>query len=94
VGADSTGVTARIPDVRPGDVLGHFAAINPLTGQKKWEVPLADLPGSAGMLATGGGLVFTGKLTGNSLHSTPRRARRCGSPDGFEYQLDGDHVHP
>jgi alcohol dehydrogenase (cytochrome c) len=45
-------------------VLGHFAAINPLTGQKKWEVPLADLPGSAGMLATGGGLVFTGKLTG------------------------------
>jgi len=64
LGADSTGVTSRIPDVRPGDVLGHFAAINPLTGQKKWEVPLADLPGSAGMLATGGGLVFTGKLTG------------------------------
>ena len=64
LGADSTGVTSRIPDVRPGDVLGHFAAINPLTGQKKWEVPLTDLPGSAGMLATGGGLVFTGKLTG------------------------------
>ncbi len=64
LGADSTGIIARIPDVRPGDVLGHFAAINPLTGQKKWEVPLADLPGSAGMLATGGGLVFTGKLTG------------------------------
>ena len=64
LGADSTGVTARIPDVRPGDVLGHFAAINPLTGQKKWEVPLTDLPGSSGMLATGGGLVFTGKLTG------------------------------
>jgi len=64
LGADSTGIIARIPDVRPGDVLGHFAAINPLTGQKKWEVPLAGLPGSAGMLATGGGLVFTGKLTG------------------------------
>jgi alcohol dehydrogenase (cytochrome c) len=64
LGADSTGVTSRIPEVHPGDVLGHFAAINPLTGQKKWEVPLADLPGSAGMLATGGGLVFTGKLTG------------------------------
>jgi len=27
-------------------------------------VPLADVPSSAGMLATGGGLVFTGKLTG------------------------------
>ena len=45
-------------------MLGHFVAINPLTGQKKWEVPLTDLPSSAGMLATGGGLVFTGKLTG------------------------------
>ena len=39
-------------------------AINPLAGEKKWEVPLTDFPGSAGMLATGGGLVFTGKLTG------------------------------
>ena len=64
LGSDSTGVTSRIPDVHPGDVPGHFVAINPLTGQKKWEVPLTDLPGSAGMLATGGGLVFTGKLTG------------------------------
>jgi len=64
LGADSTGITARVPDVKPGDVLGHFVALNPITGQKKWEVPLTDLPGSAGMLATGGGLLFTGKLTG------------------------------
>jgi len=64
LGADSTGVTARVPDVKPGDVLGHFVAINPITGLKKWEMPLTDLPGSAGMLATGGGLIFTGKLTG------------------------------
>src|SRR5580765_737903 len=64
VGGVSTGVVARFPDVKPGDVLGHFVAINPLTGEKKWEVPLTDLPSSAGMLATGGGLVFTGKLTG------------------------------
>ena len=64
LGANSTGVTSRIPPVGPGDVLGHFVAINPLTGEKKWEVPLTDFPGSAGMLATGGGLVFTGKLTG------------------------------
>jgi alcohol dehydrogenase (cytochrome c) len=64
IGANSTGVTSRVPVVKPGDVLGHFAAINPLTGEKQWEVPLADFPGSAGMLATGGGLVFTGKLTG------------------------------
>jgi alcohol dehydrogenase (cytochrome c) len=63
-GRDSTGVIARIPEVKPGEVMGHFLAINPLTGEKKWEIPLNDFPGAAGMLATGGGLVFTGKLTG------------------------------
>jgi alcohol dehydrogenase (cytochrome c) len=66
-GGTSTGVVARIPEVKPGDVVGHFAAINPLTGEKKWEVPLTDLPSAAGMLATGGGLVFTGKMTGEFL---------------------------
>jgi len=66
-GGTSTGVVARIPEVRPGDILGHFIAIDPLTGVKKWEVPLADLPSSAGMLATGGGLVFTGKLSGEFI---------------------------
>ena len=50
--------------MKPGDVFGHFLAINPLTGEKRWEIPLTDLPSSAGMLATGGGLLFTGKLTG------------------------------
>jgi alcohol dehydrogenase (cytochrome c) len=67
LGADSTGVTARIPDMKPGDVIGHFVAVNPLTGDKKWDVPLTDLPSSAGMLATAGGVVFTGKLTGEFL---------------------------
>jgi alcohol dehydrogenase (cytochrome c) len=67
VGTSTTGVTARLPPTNPGDVLGYFAAINPLTGEKKWEVPLTDLPSSAGMLATGGGLVFTGKLSGEFI---------------------------
>jgi alcohol dehydrogenase (cytochrome c) len=66
-GGTSTGVTSRIPEVKPGDVVGHFAAINPLTGEKKWEIPLTDLPSAAGMLATGGGLVFTGRMTGEFL---------------------------
>jgi alcohol dehydrogenase (cytochrome c) len=44
IGANSTGVTARVPPVKPGDVLGHFIAIDPLTGDKKWDVPLTDLP--------------------------------------------------
>jgi alcohol dehydrogenase (cytochrome c) len=64
IGKDSTGVNARQPDVPPGSVVGYFIAFDPLTGQRKWEVPLTDIPSSAGMLATGGGLVFTGKPTG------------------------------
>jgi alcohol dehydrogenase (cytochrome c) len=64
IGQDSTGVIARQPNVTPGQVVGHFIAFDPLTGQRKWEVPLTDIPSSAGMLATGGGLVFTGKPTG------------------------------
>ena len=64
LGGATTNVTARLPEVKPGEPLGFFAAIDPLTGRRKWEVPLADLPSSAGMLATGGGLVFTGKLSG------------------------------
>jgi alcohol dehydrogenase (cytochrome c) len=67
IGGTTTGVTARFPELKPGEVVGHFLAINPLTGEKKWEIPLADLPSSAGVLATGGGLVFTGKLTGEFL---------------------------
>ena len=67
IGTNSTGVSNRFPQVEPGDLLGHFMAINPLTGEKTWEVPLVDFPSSAGMLATAGGLLFTGKLTGEFL---------------------------
>jgi alcohol dehydrogenase (cytochrome c) len=67
LGASTTGVTARLPEVAPGTVFGHLTAINPLTGEKKWEVPLTDYPSSSGMLATGGGLVFTGKLSGEFI---------------------------
>jgi len=67
LGRRYTGVTNRFPDVEPGDLLGHFVAINPLNGEKQWEIPLTDFPSAAGMLATGGGLLFTGKLTGEFL---------------------------
>jgi alcohol dehydrogenase (cytochrome c) len=63
-GSVSTGVVARNPPIKPGEVAGSFAALNPATGEKKWEVPLLEMPSAAGMLATDGGLVFTGKLTG------------------------------
>jgi alcohol dehydrogenase (cytochrome c) len=63
----TTGVTSRLPVLKPGDVLGYIAAINPLTGERKWEIPLTDFPSSAGVLATAGGLVFTGKLSGEVI---------------------------
>jgi alcohol dehydrogenase (cytochrome c) len=67
IGQDSTGVITRQPTVNPGDVVGYFIALDPLTGQRKWEAPLTDMASSAGMLVTGGGLIFTGKLTGEFL---------------------------
>jgi alcohol dehydrogenase (cytochrome c) len=67
LGSVSTGVVARNPTFKPGDVVGAFVAVNPVTGERKWEAPLTDAPSAAGMLATDGGLVFTGKLTGEFL---------------------------
>ena len=67
LGSNTTGTVSRQVAIKPGDVLGHLVAINPLTGVKKWEVPLTDFPSSAGMMVTGGGLVFTGKLSGEFM---------------------------
>ena len=67
IGGTSTGVTSRQPEAKPGDIYGHYLAINPVTGEKKWEIPLTDLPSSSGVLATGGGLLFTGKLSGEFI---------------------------
>ena len=64
IGSSYTGVSNRRQVVQPGDLLGHIVAINPLTGEKTWEIPMHDFPSSAGVLATGGGLLFTGKITG------------------------------
>ena len=42
---------------------GSVLAVDPTTGATKWRLPLISSP-SAGMLATGGGLVFTGDSQG------------------------------
>jgi alcohol dehydrogenase (cytochrome c) len=52
---------------KPGEPYGHIDAIDPLTGQQKWRVPLTDHPIWAAMMATGGGLLFTGKETGEFI---------------------------
>ena len=50
-----------------GEPIGHIDAIDPLTGEKKWRVPLMDFQVWSAMLSTGGGLVFTGKETGEFI---------------------------
>lgn len=50
------------PIYRPGP-RGFLKAIDPMSGKSKWEAP-SDIPRFAGVLTTAGGLVFTGKLTG------------------------------
>ena len=42
---------------------GYLKAIDPLTGKTKWEDG-SDIPRFSGVLSTGGGLVFSGRLTG------------------------------
>lgn len=51
----------------PGEPWGHMEAIDPLTGKSKWSVPLDDQAQGSSMIATAGGLVFTGRQTGEFL---------------------------
>ena len=65
-GGNTTGIqsTAMTP---AGEPVGHHRAIEPLTGKVIWETPLMETPSSAGMLATDGGLLFTGIITGEMV---------------------------
>src|SRR3989442_14142636 len=63
LGTGSTGIESTF-DTPKGEPIGYHAAIEPLTGNVIWQTPLTDIASSAGMLATDGGLLFTGLLTG------------------------------
>ncbi len=95
LGEPTTGVAARTPNMKPDDVFGHFLAINPLTGEKKWEIPLTELPSSAGMLATGGGLDFHRQ----NVRRVPgaRRGNRQDAlaiQDRLKRKFHSHHLHP
>jgi alcohol dehydrogenase (cytochrome c) len=57
----------RPAPVAPGTAIAHVDAIEPLTGKQRWRVPLTDHPHWSAMLSTGGGLLFTGKMTGEFI---------------------------
>ena len=64
--ATCTWRTFNIP--RPhGQPIGHIEAINPLTGDKKWRTPLQNFQIWSALLSTGGGLLYTGKATGEFI---------------------------
>ena len=50
-----------------GGPIAHIDAISPLTGKHAWRVPIDDIPLYSAMLATAGGLLFTGKETGEFI---------------------------
>ena len=61
------GAETKIPDVAPEEPWGYYMAVDPLTGETKWKIALSDFANWAGMMATEGGLVFTGKQTGEFI---------------------------
>jgi len=48
----------------PGSPIGHVDAIDPMTGKQRWRAPIFDIPNYSAILATAGGLLFTGRQTG------------------------------
>ena len=66
LGSGSTGIESTMTTPK-GEPAGYHVAIEPLTGKLAWQVPMMEFASSAGMLATDGGLLFTGLLTGEVI---------------------------
>jgi alcohol dehydrogenase (cytochrome c) len=64
IGQGYTGIETSSKFPKPA---GYHMAMNPFTGKVLWKTPLEDYASSAGMLGTEGGLLFTGKLTGEFI---------------------------
>lgn len=57
----------KIKPPEAGEAVGHVDAIDPLTGVARWRAPLMDNPIYSSILATAGGILFTGKETGEFI---------------------------
>ncbi len=66
-GDRSGGNTVKVKNILPDpDPRGYLKAIDPMTGQARWQTGFPE-PNYAGTLVTAGGLVFTGELTGEFI---------------------------
>ena len=61
------GVENTYSPVTPDTTAGWIEAIDPMTAKPKWRVPVKGQMIGSAMLATGGGLLFTGKHTGEFI---------------------------
>src|SRR5262245_3853774 len=51
----------------PGEPIAYVDAIDPMTAKQKWRAPIFDIPHYSAIIATAGGLLFTGKETGEFI---------------------------
>ena len=58
------GVTNTTAPRKPEEAWGYYAAFDPLTAKRQWSEPQVEFPMWSGSLVTAGGIVFSGKLTG------------------------------
>ncbi len=62
-----TGIENIYPPTPTDEPSGHMEAIDPVSGKPKWRVPLVGYRNASAMLATAGGLLFTGKFSGEFI---------------------------
>ena len=78
----------------PTPPLGHMDAIEPLTGKQKWRTPVGEIPNYSAMLATAGGLLFTGKQTGEFIAVDMDTGKiLCEFKTELGHQRAADHLH-
>jgi len=67
MGQGSTGVETSMRVPEGDEVWNYHMAFNPVTGKAEWKIPIVGTVISAGMLATDGGLLFTGRMNGEFI---------------------------
>ena len=79
---------STVDDVRNEPATGAVVALDPATGNTKWRFEMVNEP-SAGMLATAGGLVFTGDHFGYVIALDARTGKLV-----WRFQAGGTVVAP